>query len=163
MPIYTVASDNNVKVKISVPDFVAKSLKLNDKVSVNIENNNKIYTWTIVQLPNVANMITKKVDLEILLNNKDKDIVIGSMANVNFKIENILENTQSWTTIIPNEAIIQKYMLPWVYVLKDKKAQFTQVEIISSDEKYSQVKWLEPNSKIITEWKENIYDWEELN
>jgi len=162
MPIYTVASDYNVKVKISVPNFVAKSLKLNDKVSVNIEDSDKTFTWTIIQLPDVINMITKKVDLEILIKNKNKDIAIGSMANVNFKVKNVLENTQNGTTIIPNEAIIQKYMLPWVYVIKDKKAVFTQIEIISSDEKYSQIKWLEVNSKIITTWKENIYDWEIL-
>lgn len=163
MPIYTVASDNNVKVKVSVPDFVAKSLKLNDKVTVNIENSNKTYTWTIIQLPNIVNMISKKVELEILINNKNKDIIIGSMAQVNFKVKNILEVTQNWATVIPNQAIIQKYMLPWVYVVKDWKAHFTQIEIISSDEKYSQVKWLDINSKIITAWKENIYDWEILN
>ena len=108
-------------------------------------------------------MISKKVELEILINNKNKDIVIGSMAQVNFKVKNILEVTQNWTAVIPNQAIIQKYMLPWVYVIKDWKTHFTQIEIISSDEKYSQVKWLDINSKIITAWKENIYDWEILN
>jgi hypothetical protein len=53
-------------------------------------------------------------------------------------------------------------MLPWVYIVKDWKAQFTQIEIISTDSQYSQVKWIEQNSQIITDWKENIFDWEEL-
>jgi multidrug resistance efflux pump len=107
MPIYTVASDNNVKVKISIPNFVAKWINLWDKVQVSIENNNKTYTWTIVQLPDVSNMITKKVNAEILINNKNKDIHIWSMANVKFKIKNILENNNNWTVVIPNEAIIE--------------------------------------------------------
>jgi multidrug resistance efflux pump len=163
MPIYTVASDNNVKVKISIPNFVAKWINLWDKVQVSIENNNKTYTWTIVQLPDISNMITKKINAEILINNKNKDIHIWSMANVRFKIKNILENNNNWTVVIPNEAIIEKYMLPWVYIVKNWKAQFTQIEIISTDSQYSQVKWIEPNSQIITDWKENIFDWEELN
>jgi hypothetical protein len=162
MPIYTVASDYNVKVKISLPNFIAKSIKLWDKVQVNIEWNNKTYTGTITQLPDVANMITKKVDVEVLVNNKNKEISIWSMAKVNFQIKNNFENLEDWTVIIPNEAIIEKFMIPWVYIIKDWKAHFTQIEIISTDENFSQVKGIDPNSQIITKWKENIYDWEEL-
>jgi hypothetical protein len=85
------------------------------------------------------------------------------MAVVSFTTNNIIENNELWTTLIPNNAIIQKYMLPWVYVIIENKAIFKQIEIISSSDNYSLVKWIEVNSKIITQWKDNIYDWEELN
>jgi len=162
MPIYTVASDKNVKVKVWIPNFVAKWLTLWQKIKIQVEDSNKTYTWTIIQLPDVLNTITKKVDVEVLINNENKEINIGSMAKVILPIKISKNLKDDGTAIIPNSAIVQQFMIPGVYVIKDWKAKFTQIEIISSDEKYSQVKWLEPNSIIITEGKENIYDWEEL-
>ncbi len=161
MPIYTVATTNKLKVDISVPSFISKSLSLYQNIPVKIESTNKTYTWTIIQLPNIKNQITKKTDLEILLNN-DKNISIWSTAKVFFKIKNNI-NSKDNAILIPNNAIIEKYMIPWVYIIKNKKAVFTKIKILSFDEKYSQVKWIPNNTTIITDWKENIYDWENLN
>ncbi len=162
MPIYTVASNKNIKIDLEIPNFVAKSLKLNQKVKVNIQATWKSYTGTIIQLPNVLNSITKKINIEILVKNENKEIPVWAMATVDFSIKNIINNNIKDSVIIPNDAIIQKYMLPWVYVIKNNKAIFTQITIISSTWNYSLVKWIAKNSKIITSWKENIYDWEEL-
>jgi len=162
MPIYTIASNKNIKIDLEIPNFVAKSLKLNQKVKVNIQATWKSYTWTIIQLPNVLNSITKKINIEVLVKNENKKIPVWSMATIDFSIKNIINNNNKDNVIIPNNAIIQKYMLPWVYVIKNNKAIFTQITIVSSTWNYSLVKWIDKNSKIITAWKENIYDWEEL-
>jgi hypothetical protein len=77
----------------------------------------------------------------------------------------IKEKTSSkvWNPIIPNNAIISKFSLPAVYVLKDWKATLKTIKIIKMWEKKSEVIWIKSLDKIITSWKENIYDWEILD
>ena len=159
MPIYTVASDKNVEISIDLPKFITDNLKLYQKVWVEI--NNKSYTWTITELPNVANMITKKIPVKITVNNSKRDITIWAMAKVKFKTKIKNTNSDKWL-LIPQDAIVQDFMIPWVYIIENNKAKLQKINIISCSKNYCLVNWLKPNSTIITQGKENIYDWEIL-
>jgi hypothetical protein len=53
-------------------------------------------------------------------------------------------------------------MTPWVYILVNNTVEFKQIKILKMWEFYSNVEWLEIWKKIITKWKENIFDWEIL-
>jgi hypothetical protein len=53
-------------------------------------------------------------------------------------------------------------MIPWVYVFDWKKAHFKNIKILKMGQYFSEVEWLNPWEKVITDWKENIFDWEEL-
>ncbi|MDP5039047.1 MAG: hypothetical protein NWP80_01215, partial [Candidatus Gracilibacteria bacterium] len=65
--------------------------------------------------------------------------------------------------IIPNQAILEKYLIPGVYLIKDKKVEFRKIEILKQSNNFSLVSGVEIGEEIITKGKENIYDGEVLN
>jgi len=71
-------------------------------------------------------MITKKTLVEITLDNAKNDIKIGSFSKVYFDTK----KDDDTSIIIPNSAIISKFMIPGVYVIKDNKAIFKNIEIL---------------------------------
>ena len=162
MPIYEIADNRKIKLKIWVPANILKNLRLWDKLDVNIESSNKSFVWNITNISKSANPITKKYEIEITLNNTKKEIPVWEMAIVSFNTD--FKNNEDWNTSlrIPNSAIVEKFMIPWVYVLDWKKAKFKEIEILKMWEYFSKVKWLKIWDKVITQWKENIYDWEIL-
>ena len=82
----------------------------------------------------------------------EENVKFGSLVKVYFE-ENIWDEI-----IIPNNAIVTKYLLPWVFVLKNWTAVFTKIEIISQDSQNASVKWIEIWDEIIIDWKDNIFD-----
>lgn len=159
VPVIILADENNLKIKVWVSDEIANSISIWNKVQISIESINNHVVWTIISIYPSKDNITKKNIVEIKVENHE-NIKIWSMAKVYF--ENLdLSDTNS--IIIPIEAILQKYMLPWVYVLKNWKAIFKNIKILEQNETLAKVTWLEAWEIIITQGKENIYDWEELN
>jgi hypothetical protein len=73
---------------------------------------------------------------------------------------NIWKNDDS--IIIPNSAILSKYMIPQVFVLENWVAKLRDIQIIKQNDNFSQVIWVNVWEVIITEGKENIYDGEIL-
>lgn len=157
MPILVVSSDDKIKIEIQLNEDVLNKVILLDKVKVEIEWVSEIKTWIITKILPVRDMITKKSSVEITLDNSKKDIKIGSFSKVYFDIKN--EN--NWL-IIPNFAIVSKYMIPQVFVIENKKAILKNIKIIKQNDNFSQIEWLNLNELIITEWKENLFDWEDL-
>jgi len=159
MPLYKVVDTSSLKVKTSVPSSIYKDLKIGQKIDLAVEWYNKKITWEISLLSKSANRFTKKYDIEIKINNKSGEIPLWAMALIQIK-----EKTSSkmWNPIIPNNAIISKFSLPAVYVLKDWKANLQTIKVIKLWEEQSEVTWIKSLDKIITSWKENIYDWEIL-
>ena len=160
MPIYQVVDTSKLKVKTSVPSYIFKNLKINEKINLAVEWFNKKITWKITSLNKQANRFTKKYDIEITINNSKWKIPTGAMSIIVFKQKT--NSKKLWNTIIPNEAIISKFGLPSVYVLKDWKAILETIKIIKMWEKQSEVSWIKSLDKIITSWKENIFDGEVL-
>lgn len=157
-PVISISDNSNIIVNIWVLDEVKEKLNENNSVLVEIDGINSQKTWIITKIYPSKNEITKKTNIEISLENTSWEINIWSMAKVYFKNDN--EN--NWI-IIPNNAILQKYLVPWVYILKENKAIFTNIEILKSNNNFTQINWLNIWDIIITDWKENIYDQEELN
>ncbi len=155
-PIYTINDNSQIKLEVEVSDDIVKNIKLKEKINVEFEWINKKFIWIINNIPNTKNKLTKKTSIEILIPNKKSEIKIGSLAKVYFK------NKKNNWLVIPSSAIIEKFMLPWVYVIKDKKIEFRKIKIIGNNWDLTQVSWLKQWEKIISKWKENFYDWEIL-
>lgn len=160
MPIYKVVDTSRLKVKASVPNDIFKNLKINQKIDLIVEWFNESINWKVTSLNKQANKITKKYDVEIIINNYKRKIPIWAMSLINFKQSN--NSIESLKPIIPNEAIISKFGLPSVYVLKDWKAVLKNIKIIKMWETKSEVSWIKSLDKIIVTGKENIFDWEIL-
>jgi len=159
MPIYKVVDTSFLKVKTSIPNNIYKNLKTGQKIDLQVEWFDKKITGKVSLISKSANRFTKKYDIEIKIKNDLWEIPLWAMA-----IIKVNEKTSSeiWNPIIPNNAIISKFSLPAVYVLENWKATLRTIKIIKMWEEKSEVTWIKSLDKIITSWKENIYDWEVL-
>jgi len=157
-PVIVVASNNDIKVVAYIEDEIKQKLFPWNEVKVEIEWIKEIKNWIITNILPTLDPITKKTWIEIKIINKDNLIKIWSYTKVFF--DTILNKDNE--IIIPNNAIVSNYLIPWVYVLKDNKAIFIKIEIIKSSDNFSSIKWLNIWEKIITDWKENIFDGEIL-
>lgn len=156
MPIIVVANETKLQIKVWVDDNISSNIKVWDSVQIEIEWTDKQISWIIKNIYPSKDNITKKNTIEIDLS--EDNLKIWTIAKVYF------DNTSNTNNsiIIPNSAIIQKFMLPWVYVLEDGKAKFKNIEILEQSENFSKISWIEVWETIITSWKENIYDGEIL-
>ncbi len=156
IPILMINDNSKIKLEVEVADDIVKGLKTKEKVVVEFEWINKKFVWKINTIPNTKNKLTKKTSIEILVSNKKSEIKVGSLAKIYFK-----KKKNNWV-VISNSAIIEKFMLPWVYVIKDAKIEFRKIEIVATNWNLTQVTWLKEGEIIISKWKENFYDWEIL-
>ena len=157
MPVLTVSNDKKLKLNINISENDVNNIQIWDEVLIEISWVEKQVNWKISNIFPSKDIITKKIWLEISFENTSNQVIIWSYAKVIFndKSENI------WI-IIPNSAIISKFMIPWVYVLKDWIVTFKNIEIKKQNDNFSEISWLEIWDVIIIDWKENIWDWEEL-
>lgn len=158
IPVITVADENNLKIKVWVSDEIANNINTWNKVQTSIEWLNNQVVWTIINIYPSKDNITKKNIVEIKLD-VSENIKIWSMVKVYFEK---LDLSNSDSIIIPTDAILQRFMLAWVYVLDNWKAKFKNIQVLEQNETLAKISWLEIWDVIIVDWKENIYDWEKL-
>ncbi len=157
MPILMISNDNNIKIEISLPQDVLEFIQIWDEVQVEIEWISQLVSWTVHNIFPSKDLITKKTTLEIKLP-ENKNIKIWSYSKVYLSSE---KNTSDGI-IIPNSAIVSKYMIPQVFILENGVTKLTHIKILKQNDSFSQVEWLDVWQSIITEWKENISDGEIL-
>lgn len=157
MPILSISSEDNLKVNITVSEEQANNIKLWDKVLLEVSWLDKQVTWKITNIFPSRDLITKKIWIEISLVNTWNKIQIWSYTKIIFN-----NKSDKKGIIISNNAIISKFMIPWVYVLKKWIVQFKNIELIKQNDNFSEVKWLNIWDIIILDWKENIWDREVL-
>jgi hypothetical protein len=166
IPILTVSNEDNLELNITVSDEQSKSINLWDTVLLEISGLDKQTTWKITNILPSRDAITKKVWVEISLTSTQPSpqgegvaskIKIWSYTKVIFN-----NKSNNDEVIISNSAIISKFMIPWVYVLKEWIVEFKTIEILKQNDSFSEVKWLKIWEIIILDGKENIWDWEEL-
>lgn len=157
MPIVMIANDRKIKIEVWVWDDMIEKINIWDTIEVEIEWISEMRIGNISKIFPTKDMITKKTLVEITLDNEKNNIKIWSYSKVYFDTQSEDNNI-----IIPNNAIISKFMIPGVYILEDNTAKFKNIEIIKIWEKYSQISGLKVWEIIITQGKENIYDGEFL-
>ncbi len=160
MPIVEISDNRDIKIVFEIPDNTLSKIKLWDKVNISIEWNDWFREWIIKTIFPIKNEITKKTKIEISLFNP-KDIIIWSIAKLY-----INDKSKNWI-FIQNKTIIEKYMIPWVYVIKTNKKlwktiEFRQIKILKQNDEFSLIEWLKTWEEIITDWKENLFDGEVL-
>lgn len=157
MPILMVSNDENIKIEVWVSDEIIEKLNIWQEVKVEVSWVSKIISGTISNIFPSKDTITKKTTIEIKINNPE--VKIWSYSKVYFDIP---KDENENNIIIPNSAIISKYMIPQVFVLENSIAKLRNIEIQKQNDNFSQVTWLNVWEIIITDGKENIYDGEIL-
>ncbi len=152
MSLLTVSNTDKLVIDVNISEEVAKWLKLNDWVLLNIDWTSKQVHWYISNINLSKDIITKKVWIEITIS-ENNGISIWSFTRVVFN-----NNSLKKEKLITNDAIISHFMIPWVYVLNDWIIKFKNIEILKQNDNYSVVNWLDIWDVIIVKWKENLYD-----
>lgn len=155
-PVYKLVDDDTIKLKVYLNLSLIQNIKVSDLVSIEIEWVNHSFTWTISNVPNSQDQMSKNTEIEITINNEKHEIIVWSTAKV------FIENSSDVGVIIPNKAIISDFMVPSVMTIKDNKASLKNIKILKQNDDFSLVEWLEQDEIIIIEGQENIWDGEEL-
>ncbi len=159
IPVLYVSNSKDIKIELNISQDLADNLKVWDIAKVKIEWLNDLFNFEVFKIYPSKDELTKKVTIELFYNNIDNRIKLWSYSKIYFDL-----NKSSTWIIIPNTAIISKYMIPWVYVLSDNwLVSFKKIEIISQNDDITQVTWLNVWDMLITWWKDNIYDGEILS
>lgn len=158
MPVFVMADEKNMKLNILVEDSVLQNIALWQDILLDVEWYEKQVKAKISMIYPSKDLITKKTKVEISFKNTF-NLKIWTYTKV------FLSNISDFDSLlIPNSAIVSKYMIPWVYILWDDWVlTFKKIEIIKSNDKFSNITWLKSGDIIITEWKDNFYDQEKIN
>lgn len=156
MPLLTVSNTDKLVIDVNVSEDVAKWLKLNDRVLLNIDWISKQVHWYISNINLSKDMITKKVWIEVTIS-ENNGISIWSFTKVIFQ-----NFSNSNKILISNDAIISKFMVPGVFIIDNWIIKFKNIKIINQNDKFSEVEWLKVWDEIIIKWKENLYDNQKL-
>ena len=162
MPLYWIADYSQLKVKISVDFDTYRFLKKWKKVNISLSGTDYKTTGKISLISKTAHKFSKKYDIEVEMKNPKGVIPIGAMVEVWIQIKSGSNKKTIENSLVPNEAIISKFMLPYVFVNKDWIATLIPIKIIKMWEKLSEVSWVKSLDTIIVDWKENLSDGEKL-
>lgn len=157
MPVFIVSDESNLKLDILVWEDSLKNIDLWSEVLLEVDWYDKQLKAKVSLIYPSKEELTKKTKVEVILKNtfwlkiwSYTKVYLSSVDNFDF-------------TLIPNNSIVSKYMIPWVYVLNnDWIVRFKNIEIIKSNDKFSHISWLKVWEIVITYGKENIFDWEKL-
>lgn len=151
-PILKISSTDWKYIKTYI-DNTNYWLTISNKVNLKNDKNGYSFSWTITKIDSILDINTKKNYVEILIND-EKTNIWDRLALLLWK------EKKEKQIVIPMNSVITKYSQPWVYVIENKKALFKMIKIIDSDSSFVAVSWIKIWDKIITQWKDNILDWE---
>ena len=98
-PIVSIGSLWAKKVMIQVADKNIHTVQVDDPVTIYIPSLDKTYSWVVKNISPMANMLTRRRDVEIKFIDTIKELPLWSQANVLFQ-RNIIEGI-----VIPQQAI----------------------------------------------------------
>jgi len=108
-------------LKIKVPERFAFKLQQNMQATLSVDaKKGSIFTCKVYKIYPSIDPITRSVEVELLVENKDRALMPGLFAKVNLELEKI-ENTLA---ISENSIISRRY----VYVVKDDKVNLRQIK-----------------------------------
>ncbi|NVP17578.1 efflux RND transporter periplasmic adaptor subunit [Candidatus Gracilibacteria bacterium] len=157
MPVFIVSDESNLKLDILVGEDSLKNIDLGSEVLLEVDGYDKQLKAKVSLIYPSKEELTKKTKVEVILKNTF-GLKIGSYTKV------YLSSVDNFDfTLIPNNSIVSKYMIPGVYVLNnDGIVRFKNIEIIKSNDKFSHISGLKVGEIVITYGKENIFDGEKL-
>ncbi len=156
IPLLRITSEDKSMLKTYI-DNTLYDYKVWDTLEIMSPIHNTIITGSISLLQKQRDPIHNKNSIEIILSHSEN--VIGERMIIQFSRK---KSPSSNGTIIPVNALITRYWPAGVYIIDSGVVRFQLIEVIASDLIFAEVLWLIDGMTIITQWKENIYDWQIL-
>lgn len=143
-PVFAIADNTNLKVKVFVAEQIVKNISLGDSVSIKINNTDDILTGSIYYISPISDMMSKRVPIEIKINNKDLKLRLGIYTTVYLTGKEI-----KWYKI-PYRFIKYKYGESYISIKKNDKIEKTNIEIIWCDNEECIIKWnIDNNDELV--------------
>lgn len=129
MPLFHLADDSRLKLMVEVADSLAPSFQVIKTAQVSVDGYDKgALTAKISKIHPAANPLSKKITIELVMDNPAHSIKPGSFATASFSLD---ANDQ---LVVPSGAVMSRYGSSFIFVVKDQKANQTKVEIGNSNE-----------------------------
>jgi hypothetical protein len=156
IPLLRMTSEDKSMLKAYI-DNTLYEYQVWDTIEIENPVKNTTLTGTISLLQKERDPIHNKNYIEITLTNSES--VIGERMIIKLSRKKSPHNNG---TIVPVNSLITRYGPPGIYVLEGNTIRFQLVEVLASDLSFAEILWVHDGATIITEWKENMYDWQIL-
>ncbi len=83
-PLVELISDKSLKVKVNVPAKMFTTVKMQQELSINIDETGKSYTANVSAINSKIDPVSQTFELEAKINNSD-DLISGMSGNIKFK------------------------------------------------------------------------------
>ena len=155
MPLISFANPNSMKIKVEISDKEAALISVGigaDIVSDLLPGRN--FKATINKVGQHADVITKKVPIELVLNGNTSGLRIGMFIRVSIHTED-----ESSKVMIPQKSVIMKNNEPYVYILQQDKAYLVPVRLGEVFGNYYQVlSGVYEGNQVVSKGIENLYN-----
>lgn len=149
-PVLEIANIKNIYLETNIPKEILEDKKIGDVISFR-SSGKETKTGTIEQIYTYLDEKNKYMTVEILPFDKE-----NLMLRENVKV--FFSKNSSTGSIIPNNSIVQKFSIPWVYTQSWNTIVFKNIQIEEQNDYESLVVWIEEWEEVVIEWKENVYD-----
>jgi RND family efflux transporter MFP subunit len=158
MPLFHLANDSKLKLIIGVPDNFASSISVGWKAEVSIDDvTDETFEATVDKIYPSVDPVSKKVKVELSLDNKDDRLKIGSFARVHFALSDVDG------VVIPSSALVSRYGLNFVYVVQEGKAISRDVVVgVRSSDLVEITSGIQEGEKIVTSGASFLRDGETI-
>lgn len=155
--IAQITDANTVKIEVDLPS--SDIYRIDEKGEVKIGEN---MTGLISSINSTADSLTKKVRVEILYDNKNKDLIPGTFIDCSIPTKK-QEKTSADSVYVPLKAINVQQNENIVFVLEGNIAKKVLVEIGNANGKMMEItKGLKQDDKLIINGNKSIEDGEEV-
>ncbi|MGB0756867.1 MAG: efflux RND transporter periplasmic adaptor subunit [Patescibacteria group bacterium] len=152
--LFTIAQSDLVKVLIEVTSDEVYQLKVGQKVVINEE-----FDGVISQIDPTADSVSRKVGVEIIFNNAQKELIPETFVDVSIPLDDVVDSTIT----IPLRAVTITQTERFVMVVEDNKAIKREVvigQIIGAD--IEVVSGLDSEDILIIEGNKQVSDGQEV-
>jgi RND family efflux transporter MFP subunit len=155
--IAQISQTNMLKIEVSLPSEDIYRIKEGQNVIIGDGLEAKISL-----IDPAADPITRKVKIEILFDNKDKELIQGTFIDVSFPVE-ALEKTHSESVYIPLKTITTTQTESFVFIARENKAIKSNVSLGKTEGALIEVlSGIRNGDALIVEGGKNLEDGDEI-
>jgi len=159
MPIATISDSRKIKIEVAVTEFDISKIASGQEVRIKLDScPNDEFVGKIYYVSSVADSISKKFPVKIQLENTDRKIKAGMIAQVN--IDTVKQKN---ALIIPRTAVFMDGNMEKIYLVDDdSKIKIVAIKTEIFDDKLKVVEGLLENKEIVVNGNYKLEEGEKI-
>lgn len=159
-PAFLIGRLDKLEVEVGVPDKIIDQISIGQEVKIFIYGIEKEVEGVISNIDSVADLETRTFGVKIDINNEQRHIKPGMIANV------IIEMKNERSIIVPIDAVVDDANIAYVYVYNEETETVNKKEIQAGEireDKIQILEGLEDDELIIIHGQYGLLDGEKVN